>query len=239
MKKLHYILILFLILESCSNQNERKVDYLLSNLKDTLSFNHDTEKKEKNESTKVDSECSVNLDDLLSINSIWFDYYLSEINEFSVDKFKLVKKWRESQLIQNNILGDFDNDFNINHTKFIINSPDKTHYIDLDSYQIDIIKNENGELICKGGEVDQEIDWVNRKTKEIKRIGFYGSSAWIDDAKWVDNTKVVLFGLNDSHLMINIIDLSTLDFFLFEYPDRLLDRKNYTQEVRLKEVKFE
>ena len=228
-----------MILASCSNQNESKVETLLSNLKDTLSFHDETEKIEKNVNTKVDSECPINLDDLLSINSIWFDYYISEIDEFSIDKFKLVKKWRESQLIQNNIHGDFDENFNINHIKFIINSPDKTQYIDLDSYQIDIIKDENGELISKGGEVDQEIDWVNRKTKEIKRIGFYGSCAWIDDAKWVDNNKVVLFGLNDSHLMINIIDLSTLDFFLFEYPDKLLDRKNFTQEVRLKEVKFE
>jgi hypothetical protein len=223
-----------MIFGSCSNQKEKKGESLSPEIQDSLISTKDIEEKEKNDTTLIEIDCPVKLNELIFINSAWFNYYKTEINNFSIDKFELIKKWREKQLIQNNIFGDFDEGFNENHTKFIINSPDKTQYIDLDSYQIDILKNEKGELFSKGGEVDQEIDWVNRKTKEIKRLGFYGSCAWIDDAKWIDNDKVVLFGLNENHLIIKVINLTTLDFFLFEYPD-----ENYTHEIRLKEVKFE
>lgn len=173
-----------------------------------------------------------------TINRTWLDFYKKNNPDFNLNKFKLIQIRNEGNLMNGVILADFDRNFNKVHSQFLINSPDNSMYIDLDYYQKQIIKRGNEGLICEGFDVDQEVNWVNRKTKVIKRIDFCGTSCSIEDAKWVNNSNIVLFGLSESKPTIEFIDLEHLEFKLFSYPDSINCEDNFTENVRLKQVKF-
>lgn len=178
------------------------------------------------------------LKSIQSLNPAWIKYYTSKISNFRIDQFVLKGETKASELINGNIYGDYDKEFNKNHSQFLINSKDNSQYIDLDSYQMTIEKNNKGELICSGVEIDQEINWVNRKTKEIKRIFFASSSTYIDDAIWMNNNKVALLGVTENKLFIEIIDLETLRYKTYIYPTIISKSFNFSSEVRLKKVKI-
>lgn len=173
-----------------------------------------------------------------TINPTWLDFYKIRNPEFNLNRFRLIQRWKESNLIEGNIVADFDEHFNEIYSQFLINSPDQSMYIDLDYYQKPIIKGGNDSLICEGFGVDQEVNWVNRKTKVIKRIDFCGTTSTIEDAKWIDNSNIVLFGLGENKPIIEFINLEDLEFKLFSYPDTVNCSDNFTEKIRLKKVKF-
>lgn len=71
-------------------------------------------------------------------------------------------------------------------------SPDSSQFIDLYSYGLMLEK--KGKKIIASGEVDQSVTLCNLKTKEWKRIAFFGPSANMEEAVWVSPTKFVLAG---------------------------------------------
>jgi hypothetical protein len=186
-----------------------------------------------------ETERILDLKSIKTLNPKWTEFYQTRIADFSPAKFELKESWKEDNLITGNILADYNPDFNKNHFQFLINSPDKSQYIDLDYYNLNIIKNPQGEFINQGYEVDQEINWVNRNKKEIKRIGFHGTISKIEDAKWIDNSTVVLFGLFENKLTLKFCNLNSQEFELFIYPDTLRESESYSEKLRLKNVKFE
>ena len=231
MKTFIYLLSFYLIISSFSYQ-QKKTD-----------ISSDSSTKEINISNKGDDTTSnieriKELNLIKTINPTWVNYYKSKIKDFNIGKFELIKKWKEKNLLQGNIIADFDKGFNKNHTPFLINSPDSFQYIDLDYYQTNIIKNKKGQLSSSGGEVDQEVNLINRKTKEVKRIDFYGSTSGIEDAKWISNTVVALYGFDVKQLAITVVDFEKLAFKLYLYPDTI-GKVDYSRKIRLKKVKFE
>jgi hypothetical protein len=144
-----------------------------------------------------------------TINPAWINFYKLRITDFKIEKFELIQTLTKKDLIQGNIIGDFDTNFNKNHAQFLINSPDSSEYIDLDYYLISISKDEYGQLSCNGYDVDQEINWVNRKTQTIKRIGYNGTISRTEDAKWINSSNIVLFGTFEKTITLEFIDLST------------------------------
>jgi hypothetical protein len=215
------------------NGNEKNKSKLIPEKVDSLQL------QEQMDTTRLKTNCPISIDSLSRINNEWVDYYRKIINDFSLEKFELKSNWTEKELLNGNIFGDFDNEFNINHAKFLVNSPDNRQYIDLDSYQINIEKNASGDLILKGGQVDQEINLVNRTTKEIKRIEFFGPTAHIEDIKWIDNNSFVLFGIMNHKLMIEVIQIKELNYYLYVYPVILKEKGDYNMDIRLKDVKYE
>ncbi len=176
--------------------------------------------------------------ELKSLNPAWYKYYSKKIKHFKYENFQLENKWNEKELITGNIRGDFDSSFDKSSSQFLINSPDNSEYIDLDSYLYVIKKNEKSELICADMDVDQEINWVNRKTKQIKRISFVGPDSRFEDAKWINNSTIALFGVDNKKLFITIIDLKNLDYKSYSYRDTLTEKSQYDRDVRLKSVRF-
>ncbi len=174
-----------------------------------------------------------------TINPEWIDFYKTRLTDFNIGKFELLKTWKEDSLLHGNILADFDTNFNFNHEEFLINSPTNSEYIDLDYYLINITQNENNELICAGYDVDQEINWVNRMTKTIRRLNFNGSVSTTEDARWINDSNIVLFGINENKLSLEFINLKTLEFEYFIYPELLTHSESYSELVRLRNVKFE
>jgi hypothetical protein len=184
---------------------------------------------------------TLNIEDierLRQLNPAWFKYYSNKIKNFDLAKFSHIRKWDEKEFIPGNIPGDFDPKFNKNHLQFLINSPDRKRYIDLDYYQRQFEKNKSGNLICNGGEVDQEVNLVDRKAKKVLRIGFYGPDSRIEDGKWFDKNNIVLYGIYDKHLMLETIDLETKQCIMYLYLEEYKVNSDYTKEVRLKKVKF-
>jgi hypothetical protein len=215
------------------NENEKNKSKLIPEQVDSLQL------QEQMDTTILKINCPLNIDSLSKINNEWVDYYRKIINDFSLEKFELKSNWTEKELLNGNIFGDFDKEFNINHAKYLVNSPDNKQYIDLDSYQINIEKNTSGDLVLRGGQVDQEINLVNRTTKEIKRIEFFGPTAHIEDIKWIDNNSFVLFGIMNDKLMIEVIQIKELNYYLYEYPVIMKEKGDYNMDIRLKDVKYE
>jgi hypothetical protein len=181
----------------------------------------------------------IDLDSLVSLNPSWFKFYQTLNADFDPRKFKFNGKRNVSEYLRGNIIGDFNKEFNKAHSQFLIDSPDGDQYIDLDYYQRSIEKKPDGQLICRGDDVDQEVNWVNRKTQKIYRIFFSGPDAWIEDAKWIDNSRVVLYGVDFKKLSIRIIDLQNHTSEQFQYQDFLPKMGNYSIEIRLQKVKFD
>lgn len=183
-------------------------------------------------------ELTNKLDQIRKLNPGWTEFYQKEIIDFNPSKFEFDRRWTENSFYPGNILADFDSNFNANHTRFLINSPDNRKYIDLDFYDRVIDIDENGNLFCKGADVDQEIDVVDRSTREIVRIGFNGPGSITEDAKWIDDSNIVLFGRVENQLTLEFINLKTKESDLFIYPDSLNSEESYTEKVRLREVEF-
>ena len=239
MKTFALIFISVLIFASCNNQSKNNETTFLKKDSGSISLTNLVPDSTNKNDTSIKIEYPTELSLIKTLNPIWINYYKSKIINFNIKKFKLIRQWKEKNLLTGGILGDFDSNFNKNHSQFLINSPDKSSYIDLDYSEISIVKNRKGQLIRIGGDVDQEINWVNRKNKDIKRISYCGSISEVEDAKWIDGSKVVLYGTEENRLTIEIINLSSLEYKYFRYPDTVSGKLMYTREVRLKKVKFE
>jgi hypothetical protein len=71
-------------------------------------------------------------------------------------------------------------------------APDSNHFIDLHSSGISLEK--KGKKIIAIGDVDQSVTLCNLKTKEWRRILFFGPSAGIEEAVWASPTQFLLAG---------------------------------------------
>jgi hypothetical protein len=157
------------------------------------------------------------------INSQWFKFYKSQNNALCIKSFNQLEFKKSITYTQGNIFADFDSKFSKCNKSFIIESPDKGRYIDFLSYNSLVIDSHDS---CKilGFEVDQEVDLVNRVIKTVKRIGFLGSYETIEDAFWVDNSRVVLLCCEMDQqkgikLFLEFMDFETHEYSLFTVPD--------------------
>ena len=117
---------------------------------------------------------------------------------------------------------------------FLIYSPDRTKYIDFDSYQWSI-----GEDGKASFEADQKVVLVDMKNKTQKQIAFYGPSFWIEEGFWKNNNELVLLGNTYEKVPFyteyNFRDRSTTTY---QYPDTLIFEKSYAN-FRIKKFNIE
>ncbi len=82
-----------------------------------------------------------------------------------------------------------------------------------------------------GFEIDQEINWVNIEEKKIYRIVFRGSSEWVEDVFWKNDSVVFLLENNYYKCpKITSINLSSGEGQQFVYNDTLAFTSTYTKE---------
>ncbi|GEM_PF-5577843 len=234
MKILIYVTIIIYIFYSCSGKAKTNKKPLIVQEMSPINIKNDSINSNQDTFIKIDNDLQL----IQNLNSLWIRYYTSKIKNFSYSQFTLMEEKKESKLITGNIFGDYEKEFNQNHSQFLINSKDNSQYIDLDSYQMNIEKNHKGELICSGVEIDQEVNWINRKTKEIKRLTFVGSTTLVEDAIWLNKDVIALLGVSDNKLFIEIINLKTLVYKTFINPNINLNSTNFHREIRLKKVKM-
>lgn len=165
----------------------------------------------------------------------WITYYQTNIDSnFKIDRFEQTYK-SEFDKLQGNIYGIFDKEFDKTYTDFLIYSPNKQNYIDIDSYQWSLSEEDSDELLF---EVDQEINLVNIPTKKVERIGFRGSTGWVEDVYWKNDSIIVLLEITTNRVpIITQMNLYSGESLSFTYQDTLKEMSNYSNKRILKKLK--
>lgn len=130
----------------------------------------------------------------------WKNYYSSLDPKLSGLKF-FQSSVQQNEWITGNVYATFDKEFDPVYLPFLVYSPDKTRYIDFDSYQWSLIGGE------PQFEADQEVNLVDLKNKTVQRIAFRGPSAVIEDVYWRNDSTLVLLENFDAVPVIHVIDL--------------------------------
>ncbi|MBT32625.1 MAG: hypothetical protein CMO01_23430 [Thalassobius sp.] len=115
----------------------------------------------------------------------WSDYYQTLDASFDLAKFQF-QNLDTIRYIQGNVVGTFDASFNEIYKDFLIYSPDKKKYLDIDSYYW---QEENGKALFSP---DQEINLVDLEKETVTRVDFNGPSLIVESAFWIDNQTFFL-----------------------------------------------
>jgi hypothetical protein len=114
-------------------------------------------------------------------------------------------------------------------------SPDSSQFIDFWSYNQMIETNKAGERIVIGGDPDQEVAWVNKKTGTKKQLMYNGPQQIVETADWINNQSMLLG-------MINVNETNTEwspEILLFNFADSTFTnfrlRKNLAVEKMVTE----
>jgi hypothetical protein len=174
--------------------------------------------------------------ELLRMNR-WLKYYQIDADQF-VDTLNVKKTdWYKTEYDSN------ENYLEI-YKEFFIYSPDSYSYIDIDSYSLILERDNFGKLVSNGSEVDIEVGLVNIKAKERLRLIFCGTTCWPEEAEWIDNNNVLVFGFseNEEKVVPTIWNYNLVEKTLFMISANVnVDKApaSYIENVRLEKVKFE
>lgn len=152
----------------------------------------------------------------------WHQFYKKQDHSFQVEKFAAEPKSTINyQSDESAILGE--RDFNRIYQPFLIFSPDKSQYLDFDSYHWVLIDG-NASF-----EADQKVVVVDMKKKISQQIAFFGPSFRIEEAYWKNNHQAVLFGNTYEKVPFYIeYDFKENTQQFFHYPDTLNTEKVYS-----------
>ncbi len=165
MKKYAFILI---ILFSCQEKTETKTNSV----------------PEQKPATSVEATVPVPEE---TAQQKWQDFYQRQDPSFQPEKFIAQPKSEinyrddESPILP-------DQDFNRIYQPFLVFSPDRSQYIDFDSYHWQLYDG-NASF-----EADQKAVLVNMNSKTSRQIAFFGPSYRIEEAYWKNNHQAVLLG---------------------------------------------
>ncbi len=212
MKKIKYILVLFIILSACKdskNSPEKKV-----------------EKIEKKEETVRTYFHHINATDSILTN--WVDYYKTYDTTFNIKNFEH-KFAQPFKRMPGNIQGNFSKEFNPVYEPFLMHSPNNKFYVDIDSYTWEVFVDRGKEELSFAP--DQEINLVNKEEKTVTRIDFRGPSEWVEDAFWVNDSIVVLLENSDEKIpaltLIRLFD-DTKEYY--RYKDTLNFKSGFSKK---------
>ena len=191
---------------------------------------------QKNNQTIEKSESQLNNQSIIKIINTndsflnrWVNYYKENQRDFNIEKF-IYLKTKQLNPINSSVFANYEKEFDSIYENFLVYNPNKTKYLDFDSYHWFI--DENGEL---GFSPDQEIDLANLIDKKIQRIDFRGPSQWVEDVFWDNNdTFITLENSYDSIPFIIRYDLKEKQVIIYQYQDTLNFQSQYVKE-RFKE----
>ncbi len=201
-----YIIIALIFLNSCTDSKTTKS----SSAEDAVLLHPETKK--------------LNLDNKSdSVLTRWVGYYEKREPGFSLADFKLTST-DSLRIMVGHVLGSFDPDFEAVYEPFLIFNPDKSMYLDFDSYNW---------VIDGSGEPsfspDQEINLVDVKEKTVNRVTYRGPSQWVEDAFWEnDSTITLLENGYEKQPVITKLNLSGKLVCTYTYKDTLDLQTDYT-----------
>lgn len=121
-------------------------------------------------------------------------------------------------------------------------SPDSTNFLDLDSYNIILDHDLNGNLIWSVGDPEDKVQLVKSKDLSATTLLFFGTNGFAETAIWRNKYQFEIFGFRiKSNVLIPTIwkyDIQKNISEEFESTKTFNSRnKNYSEEVRLKTIK--
>lgn len=231
MMKLFYLLIVsFALYTSCKNADEKPATP---------------------ETARVDSVETEKVDTLVTAETIQFfnqsgfsGFAKARAEGFDWNNFKLVNVYKEDSMLTSSFQPGPE--FYRSYRSFIKYSPDSTKFVDLDSYNIEISRNNQGTYTGNEMGPDTEVSLVDLEKGEKSRLVFLGPSGSIEDGGWLDNETIVLVGIQDNAsadaktAVLWKYHLPTKTFFLYELQDGANTEKilNQWRKERLKNVKI-
>lgn len=116
--------------------------------------------------------------------------WVQSFKNFHIDSFRIVQESEFEQQDYDEVTdtGKFYKLYKAS-LKF---SPDSSQFIDI--YSSGLMLRQKGKKIIASADVDQAISLCNLKTKEWKRIAFFGPSAAIEEAIWNSALQFTLAG---------------------------------------------
>lgn len=210
MKRYLFILIFCITLYACKNDNTKNT-----------SVQHDAGIQAQKEHPK---KLSVHKHQTLKN---WVKYYQSIDSSFKLQKFDSINT-NTLKITPGSVQGKFERNFDSIYTNFLIYSPHKKKYLDIDSYHWVRKGNSEKEFLYRP---DQEINLVNLSNETVERIAFRGPSFTIEDAYWVnENTVILLEGSADKVPAIYTVDLKNKKITKAIYRDTLQKESNYYKQ---------
>ncbi|HTE25639.1 hypothetical protein [Flavitalea sp.] len=177
-----------------------------------------------------DSVANENIDTVLSDETIalfnqsgFSTFAKSKSPAFDWSKFRMMNSWKEDSLY----ITPFEpaSNFYEIYKPYLKYSPDGSMFIDLDSYNLALEKDENGRQVAIESGPDTEVSLVNVKDKKKTRLVFLGPGSSIEDGSWIDNDNLILLGFQESGDAGNKLPviwryhLPTTTFYIYEMPD--------------------
>jgi hypothetical protein len=156
----------------------------------------------------------------------WLGYYRQKGLNPDPSQFELTDTASLPAFMPGNVHATFDPEFDSVYLHFLVYSPDRTRYIDFDSYQWTI-----GPDGKPGFSPDQETDLVDLKRRTVRRLAFRGPSQWVENVSWKNNSTVYLLESSDEgQLFISEIDLKTGKVHTYQYKRRVPFRSEYAKK---------
>jgi hypothetical protein len=208
MKNRFYIYTIVILFVSCSDSNKKKTE---------STEKPNTELNVNEEHLDLEKDSNITL-------SEWVNFYENSEPDFSLNKFEFQSK-NKLNVIQGNVFGNFDSNFDQIYSDFLIFREDKAKYVDFDSYGWSL--NENKEILFSP---DQEINLVDIKKKTVDRIAFRGPSQWTENIFWQNDSIIVLLeNTYEKQPIITKIDINKMSIKTFIYSDTLNFESDYTK----------
>lgn len=138
--------------------------------------------------------------DTLSINplpenlGLWINYYQQFDTAFNIRNFTASGVTVHLNTLEDATTGDVS--LMEGFFPLLSFSPDSSQFIDFWSYNQLIETNKAGERIVIGGDPDQEVAWVNKKTGTKKQLMYNGPQQIVETADWINNQSVLLGMIN-------------------------------------------
>lgn len=221
MKKNTFIIAISFLIISCTNTNhqEKESNKTTTDLIDSTS--------------EIDSNSLINLLQEKNSKKInptlqnWLSYYQQYVQNIDLVNFKFFTE-ELNPYYKSEILAIFDEGFDKLYEPFLIYSPSKKQYIDIDSYNWYVEPSDKKTPVFNA---DQEVSVINLESKTKQRIAFRSPSFCIEDAYWLsDSTIILLENGEDFKPKIAIIDLKTSKLKVFVYKNSLKETSGYSDE---------
>lgn len=165
--------------------------------------NNSSDKKADAGDTDTDSVVVVGPDTTLTSETIqkfqtagFSDYVKTRIPAFDWSKFKYKSSYEEDSMLTSAFTPS--KTYYASYGSFLKYSPDSTRFIDLDSYNIDIVKDGKGRLTGTAGGPDTEVSLINPKTGKKVRLLFMGPGGTVEDAFWLSNNELAIVGTQEN-----------------------------------------
>ena len=236
--KNYWVLLLIIIFLACTNKKAIKEDSYFNEDKEIIP----AEEAEQEQEVAFLFE-EIKPRDYSGIIKEWLDFY-----NINIDLFELVSQGSLQAIsIPFDVdRFDFEDDIYLPLCKY---SPDSSAILDFTSYHMLLEKNENGELVSLGNEVDTEVSISDIKAGIWMRILFLGSSYLIEDGFWVSNTEVVIVGQEliwqkdeeeyGKKPAIWFVDIEKdIEYYLLYDRLRFGFEDNYIEKVKYKNIIF-